>query len=718
MSDFAVCNDWEECHDDVMKLNNAENVSTLRESSTECENTDDSVKDPNFSIRRKKSKNRIVPTNNRSSSSSSTSTTTSTSSSSSSSSLSSDNDSENRNQSVSPSLLQEPQVNDSQLEELPQKTSRKRQCNKSQWKQNIQKKLRNSGLSYKTKSGRVIETKGMKASCGDRCRLKCSSFLTNDKRQMLFDSYWSLQDLEKQRQYIYKHLRTLEVKCRFVKAKKARLNNYAFYFEVDGSEKRVCKTMFKNTLDINDRTIRTVTQKSCGGFLSEDQRGKHNQHVSVDESVKNDIREHIKSIPKIESHYLRAQTSRNYIDGGKTISDLHRDYMNQCKHDGRKYGNYVMYSRIFNREFNIGFFIPKKDRCELCVAYENSSTDDKLKLKVKYDQHQIEKNLSREEKNKDKENLKTNKNLVIAVYDLEAVLQVPRGDVSVFYYKSKLNNMNFTVSKLKPEEVNKRKRKSHQVRSDSNASVPVVNQSVTDCYFWHEGEGKRGADEIGSCLLKFIEKELNTRTGNDPLDLVFYSDNCCGQNKNKYIIGLYMYAVMKYFKLNSITHKFLITGHTQNEGDSVHSLIEKQIKRALKSGPIYVPSQYVQIIKQAKKTGEPMRVNELSHKDFISFKALTDEMGVTTLGKVKISDIKIMVISKDRPTTLMYKTSYTDTEWSESNLLARNKKANIPEAKPAYTNKLPIKENKKTDLMTLLRNNHIPSFYSDFYTNL
>lgn len=78
-----------------------------------------------------------------------------------------------------------------------------------------------------------------------------------------------------------------------------------------------------------------------------------------------------------------------------------------------------------------------------------------------------------------------------------------------------------------------------------------------------------------------------------------------------------------------------------------------------------------------------MRVNELSHKDFISFKALTDEMGVTTLGKVKISDIKIMVISKDRPTTLMYKTSYTNTEWSESNLLARSKKANIPEAKPA-----------------------------------
>jgi hypothetical protein len=38
-----------------------------------------------------------------------------------------------------------------------------------------------------------------------------------------------------------------------------------------------------------------------------------------------------------------------------------------------------------------------------------------------------------------------------------------------------------------------------------------------------------------------------------------------------------MYAVLKYECINSITHKFLITGHSQNEGDSTHSVIVKQI---------------------------------------------------------------------------------------------------------------------------------------------
>nr|CAH7753406.1 unnamed protein product [Callosobruchus chinensis] len=71
--------------------------------------------------------------------------------------------------------------------------------------------------------------------------------------------------------------------------------------------------------------------------------------------------------------------------------------------------------------------------------------------------------------------------------------------------------------------------------------------------------------------------------------------NGCGQQKNSVMFTLYLYAVQKFDFLNCITHKLLIKGHTQNEGDSVHSVIESQIKRSLKSGPIYVPMQYVAV---------------------------------------------------------------------------------------------------------------------------
>lgn len=81
--------------------------------------------------------------------------------------------------------------------------------------------------------------------------------------------------------------------------------------------------------------------------------------------------------------------------------------------------------------------------------------------------------------------------------------------------------------------------------------------------------------------------------------MIFYSDNCSGQQKNKFMATLYLYAVT-YLSISSITHKYLIVGHTQHEGDSVHSVIEKQKTRLLKSGSIYSPQQWVTVIQSAK----------------------------------------------------------------------------------------------------------------------
>lgn len=138
-----------------------------------------------------------------------------------------------------------------------------------------------------------------------------------------------------------------------------------------------------------------------------------------------------------------------------------------------------------------------------------------------------------------------------------------------------------------------------------------IQRKTCNCYVWDECNGNRGANEIGSCVLHYIENLTNTPCK----DIIFWSDNCAGQNKNKFMIALYLYAVQKY-NLDSIAHKFLIKGHTQNEGDSAHSLVERQIKRLLRSGPIYVPDTLVTAIRMAKKSGQPFCVNELSYNDF------------------------------------------------------------------------------------------------------
>lgn len=62
--------------------------------------------------------------------------------------------------------------------------------------------------------------------------------------------------------------------------------------------------------------------------------------------------------------------------------------------------------------------------------------------------------------------------------------------------------------------------------------VTDVKHKITTCYFWHEGLGNRGSTEIGTCVYKYLENIAECHPNSD---IIFYSDNCCGQQKNKYV---------------------------------------------------------------------------------------------------------------------------------------------------------------------------------------
>nr|CAI5842357.1 unnamed protein product [Callosobruchus analis] len=152
----------------------------------------------------------------------------------------------------------------------------------------------------------------------------------------------------------------------------------------------------KNTLCINDRLIRTVLSKrdlNHPQFVQEDLRGKHRNHHKLDEEIKDSIRRHIDSVPRIPSHYSRANTSREFIEGGLTVADLHRAYTKLRQKVQQPAGNYVLYHKIFNEQYNISFFTPKKDQCELCVSYQNAGEFDKATMKANFEKHLTQKEL-------------------------------------------------------------------------------------------------------------------------------------------------------------------------------------------------------------------------------------------------------------------------------------------------------------------------------------
>lgn len=117
-----------------------------------------------------------------------------------------------------------------------------------------------------------------------------------------------------------------------------------------------------------------------------------------------------------------------------------------------------------------------------------------------------------------------------------------------------------------------------------------------------------------------------------------------------------MYAVRNLENINSISHQIPINGHTQNEGDNAHSLIERNIKRSL-------TKQYVTLIKSVKKSGCPYKVKEMWHENF-ELKALAIIMGFTNVPKnsegepFEITEVKIIKVEQNNPKKIMYKNGY------------------------------------------------------------
>ncbi|XP_030759330.1 uncharacterized protein LOC115884790 [Sitophilus oryzae] len=587
------------------------------------------------------------------------------------------------------------------------KKTRKRKAEPSTWKKNCAKRLRNSGKSYKTLvKGNEIPERKIQPACNEKCKQNCSRKFTEEERLKIFKNYWDMSDIVKQRTYLLTLMQEVNPKYRYPVqgGHGVRATNHAFYFYKNDQKKRVCKTFFIATLGITNRCIRTVKSKIKNGTLGQDNRGKHANHKQVPEDIKDGIRAHISSIPAIESHYTRAHTEKTFIEGSKTIAQLYRDYKIDCVAQGKPHGNLTMYRNIFNYEYNIAFFVPKKDQCQTCVSFQNSNEEEKKTFEENYKNHIEEKNLSREEKIKDKS--KISPFFQVACFDLEATLPTPNGQVSSFYYRSKLSTYNFTVCDITPK-----------------------GQGAVYCYMWHEAQGKRGAVEIGTCLLNYL-KEKSETSDCDDLEITFYSDNCAGQQKNKFVIAAFLYAVANY-KIKSITHKYLVTGHTQNEGDNVHSLIEKNIKQALKSGPISTPSQYVGLVQTAKKTGPPFKVIELAHEDFLDLKELA-ERTCTNFTKnsfgqnFKLSDASVIRVEKENLNSFFYKISFKDINY-KSVKINNERRTRTPlniaslvnyNLQKAYTAALPISKKKYDDLMFLLRTNAINKTHSNFYESL
>ncbi|KAH9631378.1 hypothetical protein HF086_012166 [Spodoptera exigua] len=160
-------------------------------------------------------------------------------------------------------------------------------------------------------------------------------------------------------------------------------------------------------------------------------------------------------------------------------------------------------------------------------------------------------------------------------------------------------------------------------------------------------------------------------------------------------------------------------GHTQNEGDSVHALIERESKGKM----IYTPDQWFALVRWCKTNGTPYNVVEMTQDDFFDFKgSLDDRKWKKDIRNenVKWNSIKEISVCKEEPNSLNFKYNLTDNASCLNTKIetrSRGRRRNV-ELKKSYTQQLPLPEAKYKDLIYLCNTAAIPKEYHRYFQSL
>lgn len=321
------------------------------------------------------------------------------------------------------------------------------QNGRSRWRQRLSNKDKerktacSSGKAFVNRKGKERPAKNMKSLKDHvhkgKTKLKCTDF-TEDERKEIFEAYWNMGDnFKAKKNFLLTHTKQSNVQRRQVKTSDKKTKSYQYFLMKSGKMEPVCREFFCKTLSISYKPIIKAHQKkneSTNVYNDEDQRGKFAPANKLPDSVLISIKAHIDSFPRVDSHYCRKKSKRQYLNAKLNVTkmyELFKDKNPDVKVSMQKY------QEIFATQYNLSFFKPRKDQCGQCSVYSNlkESDPEKENLAKKYADHIERKEHCRNAMKRDLDLAKEDQSMIVATFDLQSVLQVPESAESAFYYK-------------------------------------------------------------------------------------------------------------------------------------------------------------------------------------------------------------------------------------------------------------------------------------------
>ncbi|KAJ8879170.1 hypothetical protein PR048_019776 [Dryococelus australis] len=144
-----------------------------------------------------------------------------------------------------------------------------------------------------------------------------------------------------------------------------------------------------------------------------------------------------------------------------------------------------------------------------------------------------------------------------------------------------------------------------------NCGIHNLVTSKVNMFMWDESTAKRGSQEVGSCLVKYINS-----LGDEIKHFIAYTDCYTGQNLNVNIVKFWMY-IAEGTNTETVHHKFLEPGHTFNECDQDFWLMENRKRNEMH---VYVPDHWVDVVRRASKRFQPIKIKEAKWKNLQELK--------------------------------------------------------------------------------------------------
>lgn len=469
-------------------------------------------------------------------------------------------------------------------------TTRKRIRHVSEWKSNVRKEKRARGEGYLSARNKIVPPKVIKnlKDC-TKCMHKCDSLISKDERKEIFSEFYKLNDLAKKMFLTANCMVCVPLRRRSGKNEdnSRKKVSFKYFFTIKERKIQVCKQFFLGTLAISQKTVYCALQRrnSTTNTPQGSIQGKHTKR-KVPEEMLQQVKNHINSFARVESHYCRADSRKEYLESGLTITKMYELYSKKMDEENLPAVKSSFYRNVFCEQFNLSFHKPKKDRCEICELDKLETAEGRQDShNVRYLIHIRQKEAARNERNRDRES----KNKAVVTFDMENVLSCPKAEVSSFYYLSKLSVYNLT------------------------AHFSVTGRVY--CAIWPETLMGRRGNDIASALVKILTKIIEDNP--ETKEFVLWSDSCVPQNRNSVISYALCHFMMQH-NIESVTIKYSTPGHScVQEIDSVHSVIERVVNKA----EYYSPLSLLRLLLKVNSR-KPYKVLQMRPSDFFDYQTM------------------------------------------------------------------------------------------------